>query len=42
MKVTNVEELEALIKKVKAAQAEFATYTQEQVDRIFKQAAFSR
>jgi acetaldehyde dehydrogenase/alcohol dehydrogenase len=41
MKVTNVEELEVLIQKVKAAQAEFATYTQEQVDRIFKQAALA-
>jgi len=28
MKVTNVDELEVLIQKVKAAQAEFATYTQ--------------
>src|SRR5919202_278049 len=41
MKVTNVDELEVLIQKVKAAQAEFATYTQEQVDRIFKQAALA-
>jgi acetaldehyde dehydrogenase/alcohol dehydrogenase len=41
MKVTNVDELELLIQKVKAAQAEFATYTQKQVDRIFKR-SFSR
>ena len=41
MKVTNLDELEVLIQKVKAAQAEFATYTQEQVDRIFKQAALA-
>ena len=41
MKVTNVDELELLIQKVKAAQAEFSTYTQEQVDRIFKQAALA-
>ena len=41
MKVTNVDELELLIQRVKAAQTEFATYTQEQVDRIFKQAALA-
>jgi acetaldehyde dehydrogenase/alcohol dehydrogenase len=40
-KVTNVEELELLIQRVKVAQAEFATFTQEQVDRIFKQAALA-
>lgn len=41
MKVTNVDELELLIQRVKSAQTEFATYTQEQVDRIFKQAALA-
>ncbi|WP_271254517.1 bifunctional acetaldehyde-CoA/alcohol dehydrogenase [Pseudanabaena sp. Chao 1811] len=41
MKVTNVEELELLIQRVKIAQAEFADFTQEQVDRIFKQAALA-
>ena len=41
MKVTNVEELELLIQRVKVAQAEYATFTQEQVDRIFKQAALA-
>ncbi len=41
MKVTNVEELELLIQRVKIAQAEFANFTQEQVDRIFKQAALA-
>ena len=41
MKVTNIEELELLIQRVKVAQAEFATFTQEQVDRIFKQAALA-
>lgn len=41
MKVTNVDELELLIQRVKAAQTEFATFTQEQVDRIFKQAALA-
>ncbi|WP_377475397.1 bifunctional acetaldehyde-CoA/alcohol dehydrogenase [Microcoleus anatoxicus] len=41
MKVTNIDELKLLIENVKAAQAEFATFTQEQVDRIFKQAALA-
>ncbi|MBD1844827.1 bifunctional acetaldehyde-CoA/alcohol dehydrogenase [Cyanobacteria bacterium FACHB-63] len=37
--VEKKQDLEALIQKVKAAQAVYATYTQEQVDRIFKKAA---
>ncbi|NJL91063.1 MAG: bifunctional acetaldehyde-CoA/alcohol dehydrogenase [Coleofasciculaceae cyanobacterium SM2_1_6] len=41
MTVTNVDELELLIQRVKVAQTEFATFTQEQVDRIFKQAALA-
>ena len=41
MRVTNIEELEELIRRVKAAQAEYATYTQEQVDAIFKKAALA-
>ncbi|MFS8823366.1 bifunctional acetaldehyde-CoA/alcohol dehydrogenase, partial [Synechococcus sp. W60.2] len=41
MPVTNLEELEALIQQVKAAQAEYATFTQEQVDRIFHKAALA-
>ena len=41
MKVTNQQELEALIQTVKAAQEEYATYGQEQVDRIFQQAAMA-
>jgi acetaldehyde dehydrogenase/alcohol dehydrogenase len=41
MKVTNIEELEVLIQKVKAAQEKYATYTQEQVDYIFKKAALA-
>ncbi|MDX2256590.1 MAG: bifunctional acetaldehyde-CoA/alcohol dehydrogenase [Pseudanabaenaceae cyanobacterium bins.39] len=40
-KVTNIEELELLIEKVKIAQAEFADFTQEQVDYIFKKAALA-
>ena len=39
--VTNIQELEDLIQRVKAAQEEYATYTQEQVDQIFKKAALA-
>ena len=38
-KINSVKALEALIQKVKKAQEIFATYTQEQVDTIFKAAA---
>lgn len=41
MKVTNTEELEALIARVNEAQHQYATYTQEQVDVIFKKAALA-
>ncbi len=41
MKVTNQAELEALIQRVKAAQEEYATYSQAQVDEIFKKAALA-
>ena len=41
MKVTNTQDLELLIQKVKAAQAEYATYSQEQVNQIFKKAAMA-
>ncbi len=37
--VDSVDALMAKIREVRAAQAKFATYTQEQVDRIFKAAA---
>ena len=37
--VTTPEELSAALDRVRAAQAAFATYTQEQVDRIFLAAA---
>ncbi len=40
-KVTNIDELEALIKRVKAAQEKYAGYSQEQVDYIFKKAALA-
>ncbi len=36
MPVTNMAELEEMVAHVKAAQAEFATYSQEQVDTIFR------
>ena len=41
MKVTNVEELMNRIKEVREAQKQFSTYTQEQVDEIFRQAAMA-
>ena len=41
MTVTNQEQLEQLIQKVKEAQKKYATYTQEQVDYIFKKAALA-
>ncbi len=41
MRVTNLSELEALIQQVKAAQAQYASYTQEQVDAIFHKAAIA-
>nr|WP_281362120.1 bifunctional acetaldehyde-CoA/alcohol dehydrogenase [Oxynema aestuarii] len=39
--VTNTQELEDLIVRVKSAQAEYATYPQERVDEIFKKAALA-
>jgi acetaldehyde dehydrogenase/alcohol dehydrogenase len=41
MQVTNIEELELLIQRVKLAQAKYANYSQEQVDIIFKKAALA-
>lgn len=41
MKVTNAEELMKRIIEVRKAQKEFSTYTQEQVDEIFRQAAMA-
>ena len=37
--VDGVEKLEELIKRVRKAQEEFSTYSQEKVDKIFKAAA---
>ena len=39
MAVTNVAELNALVERVKKAQREYASFTQEQVDKIFRAAA---
>ena len=39
--VSNKSELDALMARVKKAQAEFAQFTQEQVDRIFRSAALA-
>lgn len=41
MKVTNVEELMRKMAEVKSAQKKFATYSQEQVDEIFRQASIA-
>lgn len=41
MKVTNVEELKAKVEQVREAQRIFSSYTQEQVDEIFRQAAMA-
>ncbi|MFM7276760.1 MAG: bifunctional acetaldehyde-CoA/alcohol dehydrogenase [Microcystis aeruginosa] len=41
MTVTNRQELEELIQQVKKAQQQFANYSQEQVDIIFKKAALA-
>ncbi|PSW18716.1 bifunctional acetaldehyde-CoA/alcohol dehydrogenase [Photobacterium sanctipauli] len=41
MPVTNMAELDAMIARVKAAQKEFATYSQEQVDKIFRAASLA-
>ncbi|CDM95153.1 MULTISPECIES: bifunctional acetaldehyde-CoA/alcohol dehydrogenase [Limnospira] len=40
-RVTNIEELENLIARVKVAQQKFSGFTQEQVDYIFKKAALA-
>ena len=37
----SIETLETLVKSVAVAQAEYATYSQEQVDYIFKMAALA-
>ena len=41
MRVTNAQELTKRIEQLREAQKQFATYTQEQVDEIFRQAALA-
>ncbi|MFB9188532.1 bifunctional acetaldehyde-CoA/alcohol dehydrogenase [Vibrio ostreicida] len=41
MPVTNMAELDAMVARVKKAQETFATYSQEQVDRIFRAASLA-
>ena len=41
MKVTNCQSLTSLVQRVEKAQNKYATYTQKQVDRIFKKAAMA-
>ena len=41
MSVSTVQELDALVARVKKAQRQLATYTQEQVDEIFRMAALA-
>ncbi|GLT14205.1 bifunctional acetaldehyde-CoA/alcohol dehydrogenase [Vibrio algivorus] len=41
MPVTNLAELDALVARVQAAQKEFATFSQEQVDHIFRAASLA-
>lgn len=41
MKVTNIEELMLKMEEIRAAQKKYATYTQEQVDKIFRAAAMA-
>lgn len=41
MAVTNVAELNALVERVKKAQREYANFSQQQVDAIFRAAALA-
>lgn len=41
MAVTNISELNALVERVKKAQREYANFTQQQVDKIFRAAALA-
>lgn len=41
MPVTNLAELDALVARVQAAQKEFSTFSQEQVDKIFRAASLA-
>jgi acetaldehyde dehydrogenase/alcohol dehydrogenase len=39
--IVTKEDLDALVERVKAAQQKYATFSQEQVDRIFRSAALA-
>lgn len=41
MAVTNLAELDALVARVKEAQRQFASFSQEQVDKVFRAAALA-
>ncbi|AGK96681.1 bifunctional acetaldehyde-CoA/alcohol dehydrogenase [Clostridium pasteurianum] len=41
MKITKTDELDIMLEKVRAAQRKFSTYSQEQVDEIFRKAAMA-
>ncbi|EIC8062844.1 aldehyde dehydrogenase, partial [Salmonella enterica] len=41
MSISSIEELNALVARVKKAQREYACFTQEQVDKIFRAAALA-
>ncbi|MCY0645306.1 aldehyde dehydrogenase, partial [Klebsiella pneumoniae] len=41
MAFTNIAELNAIVERVKKAQREYASFTQEQVDNIFRAAALA-
>lgn len=41
MAVTNITELNALVARVKESQREYASFTQQQVDKIFRAAALA-
>ena len=41
MRVTNAQELTKRIEQLREAQKQFATFSQEQVDEIFRQAALA-
>jgi acetaldehyde dehydrogenase/alcohol dehydrogenase len=41
MRVTNIQELESLLKRAKASQVKYSSYSQKQVDSIFKKAALA-
>ncbi|MEO1341395.1 MAG: bifunctional acetaldehyde-CoA/alcohol dehydrogenase, partial [Cyanobacteria bacterium J06635_13] len=41
MKVNNIQDLNTLVQKVKAAQSQYASFNQQQVDNIFKKAALA-